>query len=120
RVHVEHVARVSFASRRAAKEKRQLAIGLGLHGKVIVNDEGVAAGVTVVPRHRNDGIGGDVLDRSLVRGGGGDHGGVLHGAGTLQALYHLRDGRLLLAHGHVEAVHALALLVDDRVHGDGG
>ena len=29
-------------------------------------------------------------------------------------------GRLLLADGHVEAAHVLALLVDDRVDGDGG
>jgi hypothetical protein len=32
----------------------------------------------------------------------------------------LRDGRLLLADGHVDAVHPLALLVDDRVERDGG
>jgi hypothetical protein len=30
------------------------------------------------------------------------------------------DGRLLLADGHVEAVNALALLIDDRVDRDGG
>ena len=38
----------------------------------------------------------------------------------LELLVHGGDGRLLLADGHVEAVHALALLVDDRVDRDGG
>ena len=37
-----------------------------------------------------------------------------------QLLDHRGHGRLLLADGHVEAVHVLALLVDDRVDGDGG
>src|SRR5712692_8059196 len=42
------------------------------------------------------------------------------GAGVLEDLDHLRDGRALLPDRHVEAAHVLALLVDDRVHADRG
>ena len=37
-----------------------------------------------------------------------------------QLVDHRGHRRLLLADGHVEAVHVLALLVDDGVDGDGG
>ena len=64
--------------------------------------------------------GRDELQRRGVRRGGGDDGGVLHGADAGEALDDLRDGRALLADGDVEAVHVAALLVDDGVDGDGG
>src|SRR3989449_8181213 len=56
---------------------------------------------------------------TLFRSGHDDR-RVLHGAGVLEDLDHLRDGRALLPDRHVEAVHVLALLVDDRVHADRG
>ena len=64
---------------------------------------------------------------------GGNHNGVLHGAGIRQILNHLSHIRTLLAHGHVNAVHRSVILVtgglgslvhaglvDDRVDTDGG
>ena len=48
-----------------------------------------------------------------------DH-GVLHGAVRREGVDGLGHRRALLADGDVDALHALALLVDDGVDGDGG
>ena len=53
-------------------------------------------------------------------GAGHDDDGVLHGAVLLEHGHDLGHGRELLADGHVDADQALALLVDDRVDGEGG
>ncbi len=45
---------------------------------------------------------------------------MLHGAGVLEGLDHLGNGRALLADGDVDADDALALLVDDRIDGNRG
>src|SRR5690606_19912487 len=45
---------------------------------------------------------------------------VLEGAVLTELLDDLRDRRLLLADGDVDALNVLALLVDDRVDRDGG
>ena len=47
-VQVEDVARVSLATRRTAQDQRNLAVGYGLFGKVVVNDQRMAAGVTEI------------------------------------------------------------------------
>ena len=60
------------------------------------------------------------LDRSGLGRGGRDDDRVLHRPRLLEALVHLRHGRGLLADRDVDADHVLALLVQDRVHEDGG
>ena len=60
-----------------------------------------------------------------LNGGGVDAGGVdddrvLHRAGGFERGDELGDGRGLLADADVDALHAEALLVDDRVDRDGG
>ena len=55
-----------------------------------------------------------------VGGGGGDHDRVVHRAVLLELAHDVGDRRHLLADGHVDALDVLALLVDDRVDGDGG
>ena len=62
----------------------------------------------------------DVEQRRRIRRAGGHDDGVLHRAGLFERLHDLRDRRLLLADGVVDADDVLALLVDDRVDGDGG
>jgi hypothetical protein len=49
-----------------------------------------------------------------------DDDGELHGARRREPLHDRRDGRRLLTDRDVDADDALALLVDDRVDGDGG
>ena len=58
-------------------------------------------------------------DRTIRRRRGHDD-GVRHRAGFLELAHHVRDRRGLLAHGDVDALHAEALLVEDRVDADRG
>ena len=63
-------------------------------------------------------VGGEVLERGRVTGRGHDDDGVVEGAEVLQDLDGLGDRGVLLTDGDVDALHALALLVQDRVDGD--
>jgi len=120
-VEIEHVTGERLAARRAAEHQRELAVGRGLLGEVVVDGEGrLPLVVHEVLGHRDARVGGDVLHRGRVGGRGDDDDGVLHRAGLLQALDDGGDGRRLLADGDVDADDALALLVDDRVDRDGG
>ena len=49
-VQVEDVTRVGFAARRAAERERHLAVGDGLLGEVVVDQQGGAAGVVLARR----------------------------------------------------------------------
>ena len=119
-MEVEHVAGVRLAARRAAQQQRHLAIGLGLLREVVVDDERVLAVLHPVLAHGATGVRGEVLERRRVAGRGGDDDGVLERAVLAQRLDRLGDGGALLADRHVDALHAEATLVDDRVDGHGG
>ena len=131
-VQVEDVAGIRLASRRAVQRQGHLAVGDGLLGQVVVDDEHVAtqvlgarrlavlAGVDEVLAHRGAGHRRDVLQRGGIGRGGGHDDRVFHGAVLLEGLHHVGHRGGLLAHGDVDADHVLALLVDDRVDGDGG
>lgn len=102
-VQVEDVARVRFASRRAAQRQRHLAVRHGLLGQVVVDAQHVATRVVgrgrlavlaVVHEVLADGgarHGGDVLQRSGVGRGGVHDDRVLHRAVLLQRLHQAGD-----------------------------
>ena len=119
-VEVEDVAGVGLAARRAAEQQRHLAVGLGLLGQVVVDDEGVLAVLHPVLAHGAPGVGGQVLERGRVGRTGQHHHRVLEGAVALEGGHRLGHRRLLLADGHVDALHPQALLVEDGVDGHGG
>src|SRR4029079_17496125 len=81
---------------------------------------GVLLVVAEVLAHGAAGVRRQVLQRRRLRGRGADDDGVLHRAVLLERLHHLRDRRLLLADGDVDADDAFALLIDDGVDGDAG
>src|SRR6185369_4697257 len=112
--------RVGFAPRRAAQQQGELTVGDGLLGEVIVDDQGVLAGIAEELAHGDAGVGGDELERRRLGSGGGDDDGVIHGAVLFQLGNNLGDRGALLADGDVDADHVPALLVDDGVDGDGG
>ena len=118
RVQVEDVARERLAARRAAKQQRELPVGVGLLGQVVVDDERVLAVVEEVLAHGGAGERGHPLDRRCLVCGRGHDRRVLHRAGLAEALVHLGDRRGLLADGDVDALHVLVVLVQDRVDGD--
>ena len=119
-MQIEDVARISLAARRAAQQQRELAIGLRVLGKIIVNQQRVAAGVAEVLAHRAAAVRRDKLQRRRFRSGRRDHRGVFHRAVAVELVDHLRDGRALLPDRDVKALHVLAALVDDRVERDRG
>src|SRR5690606_14072761 len=65
------------------------------------------------------GVGGQELHRRLIGGGRRDDDRVLERSVLPKLVHDLSDRGLLLADGHVDAVNATALLVDDRVDRDG-
>jgi hypothetical protein len=134
-VEVEDVAGVGLASGGAAEQQGHLAVGDGLLGEVVVDDDGVAAVVAEELAHGAPGVGGEVLEGGGVGGDGGDDDGVGEGgeevggllgrvevaalvevAGLLEDLGDARDGGLLLADADVDAVARLGGLE----LGDGG
>ena len=127
-VQVEDVAGVGLAARRAAQQQRHGAVGLGLLGQVVEDDQDVLALVHPVLADGRAGVGGQVLEAGGVRGGRGDDGRVLHRAVLLERAAHAGDRGALLADGDVDAADLLlrvaglpvGLLVDDRVEADGG
>ena len=64
------------------------------------------------------GVRGEVFERGRVAGGGHDHDGVLQRLVRLERGHRLGHRRVLLSDGDVDALHALAGLVDDGVDGD--
>ena len=119
-VQVEHVARVRLAARRAAEQERHLAVGLGLLRQVVVDDEAVLAVLHPVLAHGAAGVGGEVLERGGIGRTGHDDDGVVHGAVLGEGGHGVGHRGLLEPDGDVDALHAEATLVDDRVDGDRG
>src|SRR5690349_600716 len=109
-VEIEDVARIGFAARRTAQEQRHLAIGDGLLGKIVVDDDRVHAVVAEIFAHRASGVGREELQRRRLRRGRGDDDRIFHRAILFERADDLGDGRALLADGDVDAVELLALL----------
>ena len=119
RVQVEHVAGIGLAARRPAQQQRHLAVGPGVLGQIVVDDQRILALLHELLAHGAAGVGGDVLQGGRFRSRGDDHDGVLHRAVFLQRGDHLGDLGQLLADGDIDADQVLALLVDDGVDGQG-
>ena len=84
-VEIEDVARIGFASRRAAQQQAHLAIGHGLFRQVVVDDEGVHAVVAEPLAHGAARERREELQRRRVRRGGRDNDGVVEGAALFEA-----------------------------------
>src|SRR3954449_9630380 len=127
-MQIEHVARIGFAARRAAQQERHLAVGDGLLGQIVIDDDGVHAVVAEILAHGAAGEGGDVLHRRRIRGGGGDDDRIFQRALFFQHLHELGNGRTLLADRDIDAIQldvlvrlrVERLLVEDGVERDRG
>src|SRR5262245_19548461 len=119
-MQVEDVAGVRFAPRRAAEEQRQLAVCRRVLREVIVDRQRVASGVAEVLADAAAAVRGDELHGCGVGRACNHHRRVVHGSVLDELVDHLRDRRLLLADGDVDAVHVAAALVDDGVDGHRG
>ena len=83
-VQIEHVARVGFAAWWATQQQRNLAIGHGLFGQVVIHDQGVFAAVAEILTHRAARVGRHVLHGGGFRCRGSHDNGVFHRAGLFQ------------------------------------
>src|SRR5207249_1818459 len=120
-VEIEHVTGIRLTAGRASQHQRQLPVRRGLLGQVVVHTQRrLLLVVHEVLRHRATRIRRDILHGGRFRGGRHDDDRVLHRVVLLEPLDDGRDGRVLLPDRHVHTDDALALLIDDRVDGDGG
>ena len=119
RMEVEDVAGIGLAPGRTAKQQRELAVGLGLFGEIVVDQQSVLAFVVhEVFGHRRTRVRGDVLKRRRVRGSRRYHDRVIERAVLGELVDHADHGRLLQADRDVNADHAGALLIENRVDGN--
>src|SRR5207245_7514112 len=100
--------------------QRQLAVGGGLFGKVVINAQRVPTLLVHVKfGHGAAGVRGNVLQRCRVGGGSDHHDRVIHSTVGAQAFDHRGYGRFLLPDGDIDADDVLFTLVDNRIDGDG-
>src|SRR5699024_1382020 len=127
RVQIEHVTGEGLTTRRAAKQQRDRAVGLGVFRQIVENDQDVFALVHPVLADGRAGIRRQPLEPgSLSRRRRHDR-RVVHRSGIIERFADTGDRRPLLADRHVDAPDLLVritgvpvlLLVDDRVHADG-
>src|SRR5262245_57034596 len=89
-------------------------------GQVVVHTERVTIAVAEVLANRARRIRADIQHRRGIRGRRRDDDRVAHRVVLFEGTDHLRDRGLLLTNRVVDADHAFAALIDDRVDGDGG
>ena len=117
---VKDIAGKRFATGWAAQQQGKLAIGTGMVGEVVVNDEHVPARFHEMLRDAGRGVGGDVGEPGRVVAFGHDDDGVIHRAFFAQVGDDLGDGGRTLADGAIDAQHILVALVQNGVDRDGG
>ena len=118
-MEIENIAWIRFASRRTAQQQRNLAIGHGMLGKIVVDAQRMTLRIAEVLGESRARIGRDVLHGRRIAGRGDDHHRVVHGAVVRQRLHHLGNRRALLADRHIDADQVFAFIVDDGVERDG-
>jgi len=110
-VQIEHISRISLASRRPVKQKRHGAVGHRVLAEVVVHNQRVAAMVHEPFRHGAARVRGNVLHGGAVRRRRADDSGVVHGSALAQMRDQLRHAGGLLPDGNIHAGYILALLV---------
>ena len=110
-MEVEHVARIRFAAGGTLQDERDLAVGDGVLGEVVVNDQRIHAVFHEPFADGGAGERGEVLVGGIVGGGGGDDDGVFQRAGGFEGGDGADDVGLLLADGDVDGVDRAEVLV---------
>src|SRR3984893_12858118 len=116
RMEIEHVDRIGLQSGRTAQQQRHLAIGHGLLGEVVIDDDRVHAVVAEILAHGAAGERRQELHRLRIGGGGGHDDRVVERALLLQHPDELGYGRALLPDRDIDAIE-LDLLVAGGVEG---
>ena len=83
-VEIKHVARIGFAAGGPLEDERNLAVGDGVLGQIVVDDQGIHAVVHEPLAHGRPGERREVLVGGRVGGGRRDDDGVGEGAGLIE------------------------------------
>ena len=123
-MQVEHVARIRLAARRTAKDERHLTVSDGLLAQVVEYHKGMTACIAEILADSCSCKRSVILESGGIGGRGSHHYSIVHRSLLPEGLYDRGHGGALLAHGHVDTVHRVAVkpaltLVDDRVDGNG-
>ena len=119
-MEIEHVSGVCLTSGGTLEQQGEGTVCHRVLGEIIIDNQHIFSLAHEVLAHGRAGIGGDILHRCGLAGGGGDDDGVVHGAMLFQRVLNPGHSGCLLADGHIDADHILSLLVEDRVHRNGG
>ena len=120
RVDIEDVARKRFTPGRPAEQEREFAVGAGVLGEVVINDQYIAARLHERLRDAGCGVRSDVSETGRIVAFGHDNDGVIHRALFPQGRHGLGNGGRALADGTIDAQYVLAALVEDGVDRNGG
>src|SRR5690554_2678565 len=120
RVQIEHVTGVGFTARRTTQQQRDLTIGPGLLGQIIINNQSIFTAVAVVLTDGAAGKGSQVLHGSRVRSGSRYYDRVLHSAVLFQFAHYAGNRRGFLANRYIDTLNARVFLVDNGIDGNGG
>src|SRR5579863_6856685 len=120
RMEIEHVAGVRFAARGTAQQQRNLAVGHGVLGEIVVHHQRMLAVVAEVLAQGAGSVGREIKHGRGLGGRGGHDDGVAHGAVLREGLHHLGDGGAFLADGAVDADEVVLGVVDDGVEQNRG
>ena len=116
-MQVEHVTGIGFTARRPLQDQRDLPVGHGVLGQVVVDDQRVHAVVHEPLAHRRAGKRRQVLVGGGIGRRGRNDDGVGHRPGFLEHGDDPRDGRLLLTDRHVNAIERAVVVVACRLGG---
>ena len=119
-MQVEDIPGIRLPARRAAQQRGYLSVRPSLFGQVVVDDQRVFAAVAEVLAHCAAGIGRDELHRRRRRRARRHDDGMVHGSVFRERAHDVRDRRHLLADRDIDTLDVGVLLVDHRVHRDGG
>src|SRR6516164_9463314 len=110
-MQVKHVSRISFSPRRSLQDERNLPVGHGVFGKIVVNDQCIHAIVHEPLAHRRPGKGGKVLVRSRIGSGRSKNDGVRHCSRIFECGNDPGNAGLLLADRDVDAIQRTIVFV---------
>src|ERR1700730_222580 len=115
---IEHVAGISLAPRRLPREESDFAVGGGVLGHVVDDDQRMLAAITEVFRHSETGKGGDPLQTRSSRRARDDEDAAFRCAVSLNCVDDSLDRGRLLTDCNIDTDDVTGLLIDDAVDGN--
>ena len=120
RMQIKHIAGIGLTAGAALQQQAEGSVGNGVLGKIVVHDQHILAAAHKIFAHGAACVGGNILQRGRIAGRGIHHNAVVQRIVAAQHFHKLRHAGSLLPNGHINAHHALALLVQNGIQRNGG